>query len=68
MAIFTAIFALALLVPSLAITARRLHDIGKSGWWQLLYFIPLVGAIVMFIFLVLDSHDENDYGLNPKAV
>ena len=60
------IFGLGLLIPSLSIGARRLHDTGRSGWWQLIYFVPLIGLIVMIVFLVQDSHDENDYGANPK--
>ena len=44
------VYNLAVLVPTLAIGARRLHDIGKSGWWQLIGIIPLVGLIVLVIF------------------
>src|SRR5690606_8388953 len=61
------LFSLASLVPSLAIGARRLHDTGRSGWWQLLYLIPLIGLIIMIVFLVQDSHPDNEYGPNPKA-
>ena len=61
------IFGLGLLIPSLSIGARRLHDTGRSGWWQLIYLVPLIGVIVMIIFLAQDSHDTNDYGVNPKA-
>ncbi|MCV6620690.1 MAG: DUF805 domain-containing protein [Cellvibrionaceae bacterium] len=61
------IFGLAMLVPSLAIGARRLHDTGRSGWWQLLLLIPLIGFIVLLVFYVQDSHPDNDYGPNPKA-
>ncbi len=64
--IISAIVALALLVPSISIGARRLHDTGRSGWWQLIYLIPLIGLIVMIVFLAQDSHDDNDYGVNPK--
>ncbi|MEI6858412.1 MAG: DUF805 domain-containing protein [Shewanella sp.] len=63
----SAIVSLALLVPSLSISARRLHDTGRSGWWQLIYLLPLIGLIVMIVFLVQDSHDDNDYGVNPKS-
>lgn len=63
----SAILTLVMIVPSLAIGARRLHDTGRSGWWQLLYLIPLIGFIVMIVFLVQDSHPDNDYGPNPKA-
>jgi len=61
------IYALALLIPGLAVTVRRLHDTGRSGWWILVGFIPLIGFIVLLIFMVLDSvPGENDYGSNPK--
>lgn len=60
------IVALALVVPSLSIGARRLHDTGRSGWWQLLSLIPLIGAIVLIVFWAQDSHDANNYGANPK--
>ena len=46
------LFDLALFVPSIAITARRLHDVGKSGWWQLIGIIPILGWIVLIVFLV----------------
>lgn len=62
------IYSLAVFLPSLAIGARRLHDTGRSGWWQLLWLIPVIGWIVMIVFLCQDSQDENDYGANPKAI
>ncbi|QSX36378.1 DUF805 domain-containing protein [Shewanella sedimentimangrovi] len=62
------LFALALLLPSLAVGARRLHDTGRSGWWQLLNFIPVIGWIVLLIFMVQDSAETNVYGANPKAL
>jgi uncharacterized membrane protein YhaH (DUF805 family) len=58
---------LVLLIPSLAAAARRLHDTGRSGWWQLIGLIPLLGAIVLIVFLVQDSEaGDNAYGANPK--
>jgi len=45
------LFALASIVPSFAIATRRLHDVDKSGWWQLILLIPLIGPIVLIIFL-----------------
>ena len=57
---------LGLIIPSIAVTVRRLHDIGKSGWWYLLAFVPL-GGIVLFVFSVMDSQPgSNEYGPNPK--
>ena len=64
--ILSLLFSLVLLVPSISIATRRLHDIGRTGWWQLILFIPLLGLIVLIVFLVLDSQDENEYGPNPK--
>lgn len=60
------IYSLAVLLPSIAVAVRRLHDTGRSGWWLLIGLIPLIGAIVLLIFFVQDSHDENLYGPNPK--
>ena len=61
------IYSLGVLLPSLAVGARRLHDTGKSGWWLLLGLIPLVG-LVLIIFWVMDSNPgDNQYGPNPKA-
>ncbi|MFK7793443.1 MAG: DUF805 domain-containing protein [Devosiaceae bacterium] len=57
------IFALAVLVPAIAVTARRLHDIGRSGWWQLISLIPLIGWAVMIWWLTRPSeHGDNQYG------
>jgi len=62
------IYSLAVLIPSIAVTIRRLHDTGRTGWWFLLIFIPLIGAIVLLVFMVLDSEEgTNDYGPNPKV-
>ena len=49
------IFGLAILIPSLAVGARRLHDTGRSGWWLLIGLVPLIGFIVLIVFFVLDS-------------
>jgi uncharacterized membrane protein YhaH (DUF805 family) len=64
----TLIFSLAMLIPSISIGARRLHDTGRTGWWQLIGLIPLIGAIVLIVFYVQDSHEDNQYGVSPKAV
>lgn len=61
------LYGLAVLIPGLAVSVRRLHDTGKSGWWLLIGLVPFVGGIVLLVFMVLDSQrDANQYGLNPK--
>jgi len=63
------VYSLFVFIPSLAVTTRRLHDTGRSGWWFLIIFIPLIGAIALLVFMVLDSQAEhNDFGENPKSV
>jgi uncharacterized membrane protein YhaH (DUF805 family) len=59
---------LALLLPSLAVGARRLHDTGRSGWWLLIGLIPVVGWIILIVFFVQDSQPDNKYGPNPKGL
>jgi uncharacterized membrane protein YhaH (DUF805 family) len=49
-------------VPGLAMGARRLHDIGRSGWWQLIGLIPIVGILVLLYLWVLESEGLNQYG------
>jgi uncharacterized membrane protein YhaH (DUF805 family) len=63
-----AITSLALLLPGLGVAVRRLHDTGRSGWWLLIGLVPIVGAIVLLVFFVQDSHSENQYGPNPKGL
>jgi uncharacterized membrane protein YhaH (DUF805 family) len=46
----SAVFSFATFLPSIAVTARRLHDVDRSGWWQLLYFVPVIGWVVLIIF------------------
>lgn len=61
--IFSGIFALASLLPSLAVSVRRLHDLDKSGWWLLLSFIPLIGAIVLIVwFATAGTKGSNRFG------
>lgn len=63
------IYCLAVLVPSLAVIVRRLHDIGKSGGWFFISFVPFVGGIILLVFECMDSQPgENAYGPNPKGV
>lgn len=62
------LIGLALLLPSIAVFVRRMHDIGKSGWWYLLVFVPLVNLVLIY-FAILDSQTgTNEYGANPKGI
>ena len=62
------IVLLALVIPSLAVTWRRLHDTGRSGGWYFISWVPLVGPIVLLVFCLMDSDPgQNAYGLSPKA-
>ncbi|MTC37824.1 DUF805 domain-containing protein [Providencia alcalifaciens] len=61
------IYALATIVPSIAVSVRRLHDTEKSGWWYLIAFIPF-GGIVLLVFMCLDgTKGDNRFGPDPKA-
>jgi len=62
------LYALFIFLPALAVTIRRLHDIGKSGWWYLIVFIPLIGVIWLIVLLATEGNaGENQYGPDPKA-
>lgn len=64
--VFSTIFGLATMIPSFAVGARRLHDINRTGWWQLLWLVPVVGWIVLLIFLVSKGDvGENPHGADP---
>jgi uncharacterized membrane protein YhaH (DUF805 family) len=61
-------YQLLVLVPSLAVGARRLHDTGRSGWWQLIALVPFAGIIVLVVFWALDgTRGPNAYGADPKT-
>lgn len=63
------IYALALLIPSLAVGVRRLHDTNHSGWWYFISLVPFIGSIVLLIFLIMDSQPGiNEHGPNPKGI
>jgi uncharacterized membrane protein YhaH (DUF805 family) len=64
--LLSGIFILVHILPSIAVSVRRLHDIGRTGWWYLIIVIPLIGPLVLFIFSLLDSKEDNQYGPNPK--
>lgn len=66
--IINLLYGLAVLTPSLAVGARRLHDINFSGWWLLLGLIPFIGAIILAIFALKNSQPgDNKYGSSPKV-
>lgn len=68
LASLTLIYQLAVLVPSIAVSVRRMHDIGKSGWMLLVGLIPVIGVLILLYFTVLDSQPgNNEYGPNPKG-
>lgn len=63
------LYYLAILLPSLAVLVRRLHDIGMSGWWILIGLVPFVGGLVLFVFTVLPGNQgPNKYGDDPKGM
>ena len=66
--LLSTIFSLAILIPSISVSVRRLHDIDRTGWWVLISLVPLVGWIVLLVFHVQDSTPStNRYGPNPKS-
>ena len=61
------LYTLAAIIPGFAVGIRRLHDVGKSGWWLLIGIIPLIGWIWIFVLIVTEGDSEqNQYGPNPK--
>ncbi|MCC5876627.1 MAG: DUF805 domain-containing protein [Candidatus Sumerlaeia bacterium] len=67
--LLSVIYALAVLLPNLAVLARRLHDIGQSGWWILIGLVPCIGWIVILFFTIQEgTPGKNEYGPNPKEV
>jgi uncharacterized membrane protein YhaH (DUF805 family) len=69
MGILGAIYAIGVLVPSLAVAVRRLHDTDRSGWWLLICFVPLIGFIVLIVFLALrGTPGPNRFGAAPAPL
>ncbi len=63
---FNPLYGLAVLIPSLAVLFRRLHDTGRSGWWWLIGFVPVIGWIVLLVFTLQRGEEgANRYGLPP---
>ncbi len=68
MGLLSGLLTLGLLIPSISVGVRRLHDTDRSGWWLLIAFIPLIGAIVLLVFCAQDSSPgDNRFGANPKT-
>ena len=62
------LYYIAVIIPYFAVIIRRLHDTERSGWWFLIAFIPIVGVIILLVFLILDgTKGENRFGPDPKA-
>ncbi len=67
--VLASIWSIAVLIPSLAVCIRRLHDIGKSGWYYLFILIPIVGLVLLLVWFTRDSQPgSNQYGENPKGI
>jgi uncharacterized membrane protein YhaH (DUF805 family) len=67
--VFSVVAGLGLLLPSIAVGVRRLHDTGRSGWWWLIGLVPFVGGIVLLVFACLDGEPgPNRFGPSPKPV
>lgn len=67
--LLSTLYGLAVLLPAIGVGIRRLHDTGKTGWWLLLNFIPLIGTIVLIVFFAQDSDPgDNEYGPSPKLI
>ena len=63
------IVGLFMVLPLLALIVRRLHDVGKCGWWWFIGLIPIVGPIILLVYIVTDSEpNDNQYGPSPKYV
>jgi uncharacterized membrane protein YhaH (DUF805 family) len=68
-ALLTFIFYIAIFIPTLALTVRRFHDTGNSGWMVLLCLVPFAGGIILLVFTLLASQPtDNRYSLNPKKL
>ena len=66
--LISSIYSLAVLLPSLAVAARRLHDTNRSAWWLLLGLIPIIGTLVLIYFMVCNGQQgPNRFGDDPKA-
>ncbi|KGL63489.1 DUF805 domain-containing protein [Polaribacter sp. Hel1_85] len=63
------IYSLLVLIPGLGVSVRRLHDVGKSGWYYLLIFIPIIGWIWLIVLFAMEGESRpNEWGENPKGI
>lgn len=63
--VLSMIYALAVLVPSLAVGVRRLHDTDRSGWWMLLALVPIISLVLIVFFIFKGTEGDNQYGASP---
>jgi len=63
------IYSLAMIIPSIAVAVRRLHDVNKSGWWMFISLVPIIGGIWLLVLMFTESKPgTNQYGINPKGL
>ena len=61
------IYILVIIIPTISVILRRLHDIGKSNWYFFLFLIPVIGILLFFILFIIDGDANNNiYGIDPK--
>ena len=65
--VINVIFGLLTIIPGISVSVRRLHDVGRSGWWLLLWFLPIIGWIPLIYWTCKASTDDNQWGENPLA-
>ncbi len=67
--LLSALYGLAVLIPAIAVTVRRLHDTDRSAWWLLIIIVPGIGQLVLLIFMLMGGKPErNQYGPDPKGL
>lgn len=66
--LLSTLYSLAVLLPSLGVSVRRLHDTNHSGWWMFIVLIPLIGVLFLLVVMCFDSTEDNEYGPNPKTL
>ena len=65
--LFGGIYIIAVLIPGLAVSVRRLHDIGKSGWYYLIGLVPIVGSLILLVWFCTEGErNSNGWGEDPK--